>query len=83
MEIDTAQSESATPKEAALAAWMAARARVAIGFSGGVDSTYLAVAARLALGPDRVLAIIGRSPSYPAVQWSTAWIHSRRFSVEA
>ena len=81
MEIDTAQSESATPKEAALAAWMAARARVAIGFSGGVDSTYLAVAARLALGPDRVLAIIGRSPSYPAVQWSTARAVAQSFDV--
>jgi uncharacterized protein len=80
MEIDTPQSES-TPREAALAAWMASRAPVAIGFSGGVDSTYLAVAARLALGPDRVLAIIGRSPSYPAVQWSTARAVARSFDV--
>ena len=73
------KSDTATPsdsalarREAELAAWLEARAPVAIGFSGGVDSAYLAVAARLALDPDRVLAIIGRSPSYPAAQWATA-----------
>jgi uncharacterized protein len=73
------QSHIATPsdsalarREAELAAWLEERAPVAIGFSGGVDSAYLAVAARLSLGPDRVLAIIGRSPSYPAAQWAAA-----------
>ena len=73
------KSDTATPsdsalarREAELAAWLEARAPVAIGFSGGVDSAYLAVAARLALDPDRVLAIIGRSPSYPAAQWAAA-----------
>ena len=68
-------------KEADLAAWLAARAPVAIGFSGGVDSTYLAVTARLTLGPDRVLAIIGRSPSYPAAQWAAAREVARSFDV--
>lgn len=75
----TMKSDIATPsasalarREAELAAWLEARAPVAIGFSGGVDSAYLAVAARLALDPDRVLAIIGRSPSYPAAQWAAA-----------
>lgn len=83
MEIDTAfRSESAvTSREAALAAWIEAHAPVAIGFSGGVDSTYLAVTARLALGPDRVLAIIGRSPSYPEAQWATARAVARSFDV--
>jgi uncharacterized protein len=41
---------------------------VVIGYSGGVDSAYLAKAALEALGPDRVLAVTGRSPSYPEVQ---------------
>ena len=68
-------------KEADLAAWLAARAPVAIGFSGGLDSTYLAVTARLTLGPDRVLAIIGCSPSYPAAQWAAAREVARSFDV--
>jgi uncharacterized protein len=69
----TRDSDSpAADKEAALVAWLASRGRVAIGYSGGVDSAYLAVVARRALGPDDVLAIIGRSASYPAEQWATA-----------
>jgi uncharacterized protein len=43
-----------------------------IGYSGGVDSAYLASAALDALGADRVLAVTGRSPSYPAVQYEMA-----------
>jgi uncharacterized protein len=54
---------SAAAKEQALADWLRARGRVAIGFSGGVDSAYLAVAARRTLGAENVLAIIGRSAS--------------------
>jgi uncharacterized protein len=62
----------ASGKERALEGWLGERGRVAIGFSGGVDSAYLAVVARGVLGPDGVLAIIGRSASYPAEQWATA-----------
>ncbi len=62
----------AAAKEAALSRWLRERGRVAIGFSGGVDSAYLAVVARRTLGPEAVLAIIGRSASYPAEQWATA-----------
>jgi len=43
-----------------------------IGFSGGVDSSYLAKAALDALGAERVLAVTGRSPSYPTVQYEMA-----------
>jgi uncharacterized protein len=64
--------ESATEREAALVAWLRAHKRLAIGYSGGVDSAYLAVLARRTLGADDVIAIIGRSPSYPAEQWATA-----------
>jgi uncharacterized protein len=83
MEIDiTPDSLSVlAEKEAALTLWLEARAPVAVGFSGGVDSAYLAVAARRALGPDRVLAIIGRSPSYPASQWAVARDVARSFDV--
>jgi pyridinium-3,5-biscarboxylic acid mononucleotide sulfurtransferase len=54
---------SAAEKEQLLIAWMRPRHRIAIGFSGGVDSAYLAVVAVEALGCDNTLAIIGRSAS--------------------
>lgn len=72
---------AAADKEAALVAWLRERGRVAIGYSGGVDSAYLAVVARRALGADAVLAIIGRSASYPAEQWATARRVAEQFDV--
>jgi uncharacterized protein len=54
---------TAVEKERALIAWMQARAPLAIGFSGGVDSAYLAAVAVEALGPGRAVALIGRSDS--------------------
>ena len=59
-------------KERALSAWLAERRRVAIGYSGGVDSAYLAAVAVDALGAGNVLAVIGRSASYPDSQWRAA-----------
>jgi uncharacterized protein len=69
---DSGSLNTAASKQAELAAWLVQRRRVAIGYSGGVDSAYLAVVARQTLGADAVLAIIGRSASYPAEQWATA-----------
>ncbi len=63
---------TALQREQALVGWLREQGRVAIGFSGGVDSAYLACAAVDALGPDGVLAMIGRSASYPAEQWAAA-----------
>jgi uncharacterized protein len=68
-------------KELALAEWLRGRARVAIGFSGGVDSAYLAVFARRTIGAENVLAIIGRSASYPAEQWAVARGVAEAFDV--
>jgi uncharacterized protein len=65
-------SQSAATKEARLSAWLVARGSIAIGFSGGVDSAYLAAVAVESLGRDRVVGIIGRSASYPEVQWTSA-----------
>ena len=45
---------------------------VCIGYSGGVDSVFLAVTAVDVLGPERVLAVTGRSASYPSVQHDQA-----------
>ncbi|HEY5441316.1 MAG TPA: ATP-dependent sacrificial sulfur transferase LarE [Gemmatimonadaceae bacterium] len=73
---------SSAAKEASLAAWLCARGRVAIGYSGGVDSAYLAVVARRVLGAENALAIIGRSASYPAEQWATARQVAESFGIE-
>ncbi|MEO8622146.1 MAG: ATP-dependent sacrificial sulfur transferase LarE [bacterium] len=68
-------------KEEALVAWLQTQRRVAIGYSGGVDSAYLAVVARRTLGADNTLAIIGRSASYPAEQWATARHVAESFGI--
>lgn len=52
-----------------------------IGYSGGVDSVFLAVAAVDVLGPDDVLAVTGRSAAYPEVQHETALECVRRFGI--
>src|SRR3954471_9499043 len=79
---DTDLARRAADKEEALATWLRARGRVAIGFSGGVDSAYLAVAARRILGAENVLAIIERSAPYPVEQWATARAVANSFDVQ-
>jgi uncharacterized protein len=72
---------SAHEKETALIAWVRTRGSVLIGFSGGVDSAYLAVVALEALGPEHTLAVIGRSASYPLEQWTRARDVAAQFNV--
>lgn len=76
-----APTPAALEREAALVRWLHAHGPVAIGFSGGVDSAYLACVARDALGAAGVLAVIGRSASFPAEQWARARAVAERFDV--
>lgn len=73
--------EQVLAKEQALLSWCRSRESVLVGFSGGVDSTYLACVALEALGADRTLAVIGRSASFPAEQWKRAREVAARFSL--
>lgn len=54
---------------------------VCIGYSGGVDSVFLAATAVAVLGRDRVLAVTGRSAAYPAVQHRMALECVDRFGI--
>jgi uncharacterized protein len=65
-------SAIAPDREHALLTWLRSNGPVLLGFSGGVDSAYLASVAVEALGREGVLAVIGRSASYPAEQWRMA-----------
>jgi uncharacterized protein len=60
-------------KERALVTLLTSMESVLVAFSGGVDSSYLAVVAQEALG-DRALAVTGESASYPE--------HQRRMALE-
>ncbi|MDH5233724.1 MAG: ATP-dependent sacrificial sulfur transferase LarE [Gemmatimonadota bacterium] len=72
---------AAREREERLVAWCRAQDSLLIGFSGGVDSAYLACVALDALGADRVLAVIGRSASYPEAQWTRARSIARDFGI--
>jgi len=63
---------AALVKEQDLVDRLRACGSVLIGFSGGVDSSYLALMARKALGRRSMLAVLGRSPSVPDEQWRHA-----------
>lgn len=68
-------------KEQALAAWLRDRRRVAIGFSGGVDSAYLAAITVATIGADNALALIGRSDSLAGSEEDHAAIVAREIGI--
>ena len=68
-------------KRDALAALLRSFGSVCIGYSGGVDSVFLAKAAVDALGASRVLAATGRSAAYPLVQRDVAIECARTFGI--
>lgn len=72
----------ATDKEAQLRDWLREGARIVIGYSGGVDSAYLAAVAVDTLGAANVLAVTGRSASYPESQWIAARETARAIGLD-
>jgi uncharacterized protein len=64
--------DTAQLRELELIEWLREHESLLLGFSGGVDSAYLACVAIEAVGAERFLAVIGRSASYPAAQWQAA-----------
>jgi len=76
-----ALSPALLERERALQAWLTGHGSALLGFSGGVDSAYLACVAVETLGPAHFLAVIGVSASYPAEQWQTARAVAARFDI--
>jgi uncharacterized protein len=68
-------------KERALVRWLADRRRIAIGFSGGVDSAYLAAVTLEAVGRDHSLALIGRSESLAGNEEDHAAVVARAVGI--
>jgi uncharacterized protein len=79
--VSASTANTSLEKELALAVWLRAHAPVLIGYSGGVDSVYLAAVAAESLSSRQVLAVIGRSASYPEEQWHVARDSARRLGV--
>jgi pyridinium-3,5-biscarboxylic acid mononucleotide sulfurtransferase len=79
--IESPSEVSAKERERALTTWLREKDSILIGFSGGVDSAYLACVALDVLGAGRMLAVIGRSASYPAEQYDGALSIARQFGL--
>lgn len=74
-------AQSLADKRTALKRLLEEYQSVCIGYSGGVDSVFLARFAVEVLGRDRVLAVTGRSPAYPGVQHAMALECVDRFDI--
>lgn len=68
-------------KEAKLREILAACGSVCVGYSGGVDSVYLAKVAHEVLGSQRMIAVLGVSASLPAQQRDVALQCAHEFGI--
>lgn len=69
------------PEASKLRALIGAMPSLLVGYSGGVDSTLLAVVSRRVLGKERSVAALALSPSLPAEQRGQARDLARRFDL--
>jgi uncharacterized protein len=81
--MDDRVASTVTPeeKERALVEWLLVQRRVAIGFSGGVDSAYLAAVTVETLGETHSLALIGRSDSLAGREENHAVVVARAIGI--
>jgi len=70
------------PPASRLASVLASYRSVLVGYSGGVDSTLVAVVARQVLGRERAAAALGISASLPEEQRERALAMARQFDLE-
>jgi uncharacterized protein len=73
---------AADAETARLSAHLAGIDRLGVAFSGGVDSSVLLAVAVRSLGPDRVVAILGVSPSLAADERAAAHEVARHIGVD-
>lgn len=76
-----AEAAALREKRTALETVLASCESVVVGYSGGVDSVFLAKVAVDVLGEERVLAVTGRSASYPGIQHEMALECVRKFGI--
>jgi pyridinium-3,5-biscarboxylic acid mononucleotide sulfurtransferase len=81
MDADIPSTTTLEEKRVRLGALLRRLGSVCIGYSGGVDSAFLAVAALRELGAGRVLAVTGLSPAYPRVQLEQARACALQFGL--